>query len=327
MREDRGHNKKSRRERRMETSTVMRIIPFSGKREDFPVFAAKFKAQRALKGMLEALDSSFEAKLPKDDQTVLDDTKEDEMKKIEAKKKNTLAMSYLTLSMNTPQLMAKIEGCKSTAWPGGLAFEMWEKLENRYKPNDTLAVAEAMQKLMSLELKRTQDPESLGDEIAAIETAFRVPMDEKQKIAAVVNASGEQYADTILMATNKAGSSVTAEDLIDAMGEKWRITSGSKETEEQPLETALSVINKKPFKFSCYSCGDKGHRANECPKKKAEWTGFSNNRVCNHCGRRGHEEKDCWDKEENKHKRPYSYKSKKEGTAGAAVEILLACVM
>jgi len=47
--------------------------------------------------------------LPKDSSVVLDESKEDEAKKIEAKEKNLLAMSYLTMAMSKPQLMAKVE--------------------------------------------------------------------------------------------------------------------------------------------------------------------------------------------------------------------------
>jgi len=314
----------------MATSDQMKhlmMVQFSGKKEDYPVFASKFKALCAMKGCLEALEPSFMAQLPADDSTVLDESKEAEAKQIEAKKKNMTAMSYLTFAMSTPQLLAKIEASKSTAWPGGLAYELWAKLEKKYKPKDTLAVAEAMQKLMALKLDQSQDPESLGDEIAKIENAFRVPIDEQQKIAAVVNAGGEKYSDVIIMATNKAGSgNVTADDLIEAMGEKWRIMDGSKEMSNLVLETSLAGVEKKWFPFVCYNCGEKGHRANDCPEKTRKWTGFS----CKHCGRKGHVEKDCWDKEENKDKRPKGYKAKKSETettaAAGSIEILVSCV-
>ena len=104
---------------RMSTSDQMKhlmMVQFSGKKEDYPVFASKFKALCAMKGCLEALEPSFMAQLPADDSTVLDESKEAEAKQIEAKKKNMTAMSYLTFTMSTPQLLAKIEASNSMAW-------------------------------------------------------------------------------------------------------------------------------------------------------------------------------------------------------------------
>ena len=70
---------------------------------------------------------------------------------------------------DTPQLLSKIEASKSKDWPGGLAYAFVAKLMKKYKLDDTLAVAEQTTKLMSLKLKKNEDPETLGDAIVVLE--------------------------------------------------------------------------------------------------------------------------------------------------------------
>ena len=51
----------------------------------------------------------------------------------------------------------------------------------------------------------------------------------------------------------------------------------------------------------CHKCNEKGHCANECPKREKT--------KCTHCGHKGHVEKDC-----RKKKREQEAKKKKEET-------------
>ena len=112
-------------------------------------------------------------------------------------------MSFLTLVMGSPQLLSKIEASKNQDWLGGLAYVLVAKLMRKYKPDNTLAVAEQTKKLMSLKLKKNKDPETLGDAIAVLETGYGCTILESQKVAAIVNAAGGQYVDSIQHTKNK----------------------------------------------------------------------------------------------------------------------------
>ena len=93
--------------------------------------------------------------------------------------------------------MAKIEASKSNEWSGGLAYKVWRSIKKQYKTKDTIAVAEQLTKLMALKLKKDQDPDELGDELAEIKTMDWSKLSEKEKVAAIVNAAGARYADVI----------------------------------------------------------------------------------------------------------------------------------
>ena len=54
------------------------------------------------------------------------------------------------------------------------------------------------------------------------------------------------------------------EDLEEAMKMQWRIVQGSK-TSSGTENKEFSLVG---FNGTCYHCGEKGHRANKCPKKQ-----------------------------------------------------------
>jgi hypothetical protein len=70
------------------------------------------------------------------------------------------------------------------------------------------------------------------------------------------------------------------------------------------------------FGGTCYNCQEKGHRANQCPKKDGPNNGYHNTSgntqgkfkgECNNCDNIRHKKSDCWQLEENKNKRPKDY--------------------
>ena len=299
---------------------VLRIPKFDGKRETFPVWFSQFNALCAVKGVSEALKLGFDTNLADRYDTVLDETIPAEKAQAEAKKKNDLAMSFLTLAMDSNQLLTKVEAAKTVKWPDGIACVLVEKLTDKYKPKDNLAIAEQQKKLMTLHLSKEEDPEELGDKIVALETTYGNPLDEKLKVAAIVNAAGKNYGDVIREVTwrlENAGTPVEAEVLIEAMSVKWRISGGGKnDYDKTDHETSLATV---PFKYNCHVCGKQGHKGKDCPNRQ-------DMKACGVCGQKGHPEKFCWEKEENASKRPAGWKSKKESSNVATVELLLASV-
>jgi hypothetical protein len=93
----------------------------------------------------------------------------------------------------------------------------------------------------------------------------------------------------------KAGGTVTYDDLIQAMTQSFRIYGKSKDDSDgnKDEDVALFVVS---FKGKCNICGEKGHNSSECPKKKSV--------KCEHCGKPGHKNEFCLLLPENKSKQP-----------------------
>ena len=101
-------------------SSVVRIPKIDGKREIFAVWFSQFQAVCTMEGTSEAPLELFKNELPTSESEQLDLSDESDEKKQEAKVTNNLAMSFLILSAETPQLMSKINAMKSKEWPNGL---------------------------------------------------------------------------------------------------------------------------------------------------------------------------------------------------------------
>lgn len=307
----------------------LKISKFDGKRANYAMWESQFVAILGVKGCAAALQPNFKAKLPATgDISALNLSDAGQKAQYEALVKNNLAMSYLTVAMNSPSLLRIVQASKTSDFPDGLAYKVMDKLEKKYKPKDVMADAEQMEKLMKLEVGPRQDPDELGDQIAAIENEYGSQLDEKQKIAAVVKAAGRLYAAEINSTTNRittGGGTVTAEDLIEACNESWRISGNGKSKTtgegEVPNEATLGSTPGQ-FNGSCYKCGEKGHKAFQCGQQQQQRF----NGKCHECGRNGHKRDDCWELAKNAHRRPTGYVPKKKEAAATNVEILIANV-
>jgi hypothetical protein len=104
----------------------------------------------------------------------------------------------------------------------------------------------------------------------------------------VVKAVGKHYAQCIQAETLRVGTSVTADDLIEAMYETFRIAGGCDEDDSDEdagvhgNETALVTGS---VRYNCYNYGKNGHKAHKCPEKKASGP-FSGK--CEECAKPGH---------------------------------------
>jgi hypothetical protein len=165
--------------------------------------------------------------LPANDAIPLNKKKSDELQFIMYKNVNVVVMNLLTVMLSDVDAMIMlIDSTKTEDWPDGLAWKLIEKLRAKFKPSDTIASAEQLEKLMKIKLMKKQDPEYLESKIASLKTNYGCQIREDLKIAAIVKAGGHQYSDTTCSKTKaikRAGGNVTSADLIQAMVESIRI--------------------------------------------------------------------------------------------------------
>ena len=154
----------------------------------------------------------------------------------------------------------------------------------------------------------------------------------------MVKAGGTHYSDVIRSETLRKGVHTTAEDLVEAMSECWRIAGGGvsdggddNDDDRDPLDNTTEmagVSTTRNANATCYNCGKKGHFANKCPHKRKNGNYQKTGETCHYCGKRGHRSADCWEKEENADSRPDNWVSSKKGNgrknyANANYEILV----
>jgi hypothetical protein len=93
-----------------------------------------------------------------------------------------------------------------------------------------------------------------------------------------------------------------------------RIQAGGRQKKHTSDDIGEMVL--AAFEGTCYNCQDKGHRANQCPKKDGPSNGNHNasghtrgkfKGEYNNCGKIGQKKSDCWQLEENKNNRPKDY--------------------
>jgi hypothetical protein len=147
---------------------------------------------------------------------------------------------------------------------------------------------------------------------------------------------------------------------MTAMDMQWRGMGGG--THEANDDGEISLI-AAAFQGVCFICNKKGHRAHECPNKKANgngngkgngYNGNGNNGKgngyngngyngkgirgaargdgpkCGHCGKPNHMEQQCWRKPRNENLKPEWLKKKEQANPsvdeGTSPELLLCCL-
>ena len=138
---------------------------------------------------------------------------------------------------------------------------------------------------MGLTLAKGEDPRKLGTRIAIIQSRFKLQVEEKDKMLAVVNAGGFRYADAIGQEHQLCEiklEPVTARKLIK--GESFY-----QDVEARKVETVLSVSEAK----KCYHRGETGHMAFKCSHKKNGFSAKNGQFACHFCDGIGHKHAKC----------------------------------
>ncbi len=151
--------------------SLKQIQKISGERKHFAVWLTKTTAVCALNGVSPALKSGFKDMLPVNDVIPLDKRKPDELPFIMYKNVNVIVMNLLTVMLSdTDAMIMLIDSTKTEDWLVSLAWKLIKKLCAKIKLSDTIALAEQLEKLMKLTLKKKQDPEYLESKIASLKT-------------------------------------------------------------------------------------------------------------------------------------------------------------
>ena len=129
--------------------------------KDYSIFWPRFQAYAEIKGFGDALARTTSA-LPNNPK-ILSTVDEDKKKEEKAMKMNKLAVASFTMAFTTGSLMDYVVQAKTDKYPGGIAYEIVNRLQKKYRPGNRISGVEAKQELMKLKMKTNQDPDIYFD--------------------------------------------------------------------------------------------------------------------------------------------------------------------
>ena len=127
---------------------AIRILQFSGKNEDWLMWADKFMARASIRGYEEILMGSVLATGEQDENG---DPKELSKAEKLANSLNKKAYNELILSCCDKISFGIVKGAKNQVHPKGDAREAWTRLKQRYEPNTGTELLSLHKEYMSLE--------------------------------------------------------------------------------------------------------------------------------------------------------------------------------
>ena len=258
-RDCREERKKKRIMTRDEHEKSIRIITFSGKKEDWCIWEEKFLARARRKGYKKILKGTETA--PKDSETIDETTTE----LIRLQEANENAYEDLILSINTKTkagevAFAIIKGCKTADYSDGNAFLAWTRLSDKFASKSTPSLLKLKKEFTNSVMKRNEDPdewitglEATQNRIAEIvPTKKHVQISDDDLMIHVLNYLPKRLYDIEKAACEKAleNGTLTITELREELRRRFEsdIRDNMSDGEEE-VETALF---SKQFKGRCH---------------------------------------------------------------------------
>jgi hypothetical protein len=274
-----GKTKKERKKTMDDTtSKTMHTVPkWDGKAKTFQLWWVRFMAFATVHRFSKALGAVRESAMPTSEDAVIAEETEEGKLQLKAKNRNANAIAQFTMAFITETAMSFIyEGMIDPDWPGGLAYLVVKAIKRKHMPDDTVSKVEKVElrrQLNGISMKKGGDPAVLGTQIASIKVRFNKPgqaIDETEFIAVVIAQVPAIYTGVLTSEQLRHGIHLRLHHLFTAMDMQWRAMGGGKHEVDDDGEIALVAA---AFQGVCFICNKRGHRAHECPNKKANGNG------------------------------------------------------
>ena len=305
--------------------TSIRVVIFSGKKEDWESWKEKFLVKASIRGYESVLTG--ETKIPAthdEDGNKLTLTAEEQ----EIVEQNKKGFGDLILSIDCSTAAGKvafatIKNTKTKEHPGGNVRNAFNRLKQKYEPSTTPQLMQLTKDFHSKVLKPNQDPDMYITELEAIKVQMEEldhSMTDKSLIIHVLNNLPKDYDMEIKMLEmrmqqlKEQGKELSVEDVRTELNLRYeRIKRNN--PPQKAVEYAYYMGGK--FKGKCHWCGKIGHKTAECrlrisgkPKLVGnngknssnnnlnENNGIQNkvnrkNLFCTYCKIKGHEVSEC----------------------------------
>jgi gag-polypeptide of LTR copia-type len=285
---------------------TIRVIPFCGKVDEWPIWSEKFLAKAKRYGFKDLLLGKLS--IPKVDDA-FDEISEEGKKMMKVIELNEIAYTELILSIDVKASNGKIaffnivKGCKTKDYPVGNAASAWEKLKNKYEPVSAPSMVKLDKQFRELTLKKGQNPEVWITELEDIcvrldDMGSSIP--ENQFMIHVLNNLTADYDLQLALLEKRIGDKerpLTVDEIrakLSLRFERLAMKSARNEDGEVVEEHALF---SGQFKGKCRNRGQIGHKSFQC--KNCSNRNDANNSIptggnyCTYCRKTGHIKPNC----------------------------------
>ena len=290
---------------KMTDLSTIRVIPFCGKVDEWPIWSEKFLSKAKRCGFKELLLGKWSIPRADEEIDITSDTGKEKSRIIEM---NDIAFTELILSIDVTTSSGKtafnlVKGCKTKDHPDGNAASAWERLKNKYEPVSAPTLVKLEKQFRELSLKKGQDPEVWITELEDLRVRLETmgsSISENQFMIHILNNLTSDYELQLAMMERRVGDinqPLTVEEIkgeLNLRFERLNARSGNSGDGEILEEQALF---SGQFKGKCRSCGLIGHKAFQCKNRAINNGGNNGNSnggiFCSYCRKTGHDKRNC----------------------------------
>ena len=243
---------------------AIRVIRFSGKKEDWPYWKGQFLARAGRKGFKNVITGKEPLMSDNKISKLTDSAKKTTLEK--NAELNVLAYEELILSMDISKPTGKIaykliDNCKTDDFPEGNSALAWKKLMSKYAPTTAPSLCKLEREFHNSKLDINKDPEewiieleTINDKLACIAEEHKYT--EKKIITHILNNVPEEYEleikelETRLMDITKP---LNLEQVKDTLGLRYERLKGKTNNNENDHEGHAHFGGG--FKGRCRKCG------------------------------------------------------------------------
>ena len=238
---------------------TIRVIPFSGKSEDWNRWSKTFLATATVKGYREVLKPS------------------DPTKKADPEL-NVLVYNDLILSCQEDIIFGIVDESVSTDFPDGDARLAWRNLKDRYEPNTGAAKVQLKQEFHQLKLESAEDDPDIW--ITQLELKRRrlqnlgSTIEDDDLILHILNCLPKEYETVVELCEDDLSRGKIELSIVK---ERIRARYNRLQKIVEESDEAVALMMKNQYKKACTVCGKIGHKGSDCfnleknKAKKEEW--------------------------------------------------------